>query len=201
MSWEQVIWRTSPPLSSSPAGEACCWSCQLGSFVGLDRSRKHFLLWSLPYETSFSPRWGCPQPCWPSGRSWKHCFVNRLQDPMIEWCLLHDCMRVNWCIQCMVAVCLFSCFCFIFFTFFLLQIIYVFRNPKDVLVSMYHFHKISVTIETPKDFDTFLEKFLVGKGKKILSVIMPCHSFCLGQESMNIFQCTSHMEWRIHPLP
>uniref|UniRef100_A0A8C6VPN8 Sulfotransferase n=1 Tax=Naja naja TaxID=35670 RepID=A0A8C6VPN8_NAJNA len=43
------------------------------------------------------------------------------------------------------------------------KIIYVFRNPKDVLASMYHFHKISVTLETPKDFDTFLEKFLAGK--------------------------------------
>ncbi|XP_070589503.1 amine sulfotransferase-like [Erythrolamprus reginae] len=43
------------------------------------------------------------------------------------------------------------------------KIIYVFRNPKDVLVSMYHFHKISVTLETPKDFDTFMEKFLAGK--------------------------------------
>ncbi|XP_026547181.1 amine sulfotransferase-like [Notechis scutatus] len=43
------------------------------------------------------------------------------------------------------------------------KIIYVYRNPKDILVSMYHFHKISVTLETPKDFDTFLEKFLAGK--------------------------------------
>ncbi|KAL7987825.1 hypothetical protein Chor_006744 [Crotalus horridus] len=47
-----------------------------------------------------------------------------------------------------------------------IQIIYVFRNPKDFLVSMYHFHKISVTIETPKDFDTFLEKFFVGKVRR-----------------------------------
>ncbi|XP_060545068.1 amine sulfotransferase-like isoform X2 [Pantherophis guttatus] len=43
------------------------------------------------------------------------------------------------------------------------KIIYVFRNPKDCLVSMYHFHKVSVPLETPKDFDTFLEKFLAGK--------------------------------------
>ncbi|XP_026580930.1 amine sulfotransferase-like, partial [Pseudonaja textilis] len=43
------------------------------------------------------------------------------------------------------------------------KIIYVLRNPKDVLVSSYHFHIMSVKIKTPKDFDTFLERFLAGK--------------------------------------
>ncbi|XP_058029350.1 amine sulfotransferase-like [Ahaetulla prasina] len=43
------------------------------------------------------------------------------------------------------------------------KIVYVFRNPKDILVSMYHFHKIVVTFETPKSFDTFMENFLAGK--------------------------------------
>uniref|UniRef100_A0A8C5WUS2 Sulfotransferase n=1 Tax=Laticauda laticaudata TaxID=8630 RepID=A0A8C5WUS2_LATLA len=43
------------------------------------------------------------------------------------------------------------------------KIIYVLRNPKDVLVSDYHFHKISVRVETPKEFDMFLDKFLAGK--------------------------------------
>ncbi|KAM3856401.1 amine sulfotransferase-like [Vipera latastei] len=43
------------------------------------------------------------------------------------------------------------------------KIIYVLRNPKDVMVSNYHFHKLSVKIETPKDFSTFFEKFLAGK--------------------------------------
>ncbi|KAK9411513.1 amine sulfotransferase-like [Crotalus adamanteus] len=43
------------------------------------------------------------------------------------------------------------------------KIIYVLRNPKDILVSSYHFHKILVKLETPKDFSTFFEKFLAGK--------------------------------------
>ncbi|XP_070589502.1 amine sulfotransferase-like [Erythrolamprus reginae] len=43
------------------------------------------------------------------------------------------------------------------------KIIYVLRNPKDVLVSNYHFHKITSKLETPKDFDTFFEKFLAGR--------------------------------------
>uniref|UniRef100_A0A8C6X4L1 Sulfotransferase n=1 Tax=Naja naja TaxID=35670 RepID=A0A8C6X4L1_NAJNA len=43
------------------------------------------------------------------------------------------------------------------------KIIYVLRNPKDVLVANYHFRKMSARIKTPKDFDTFLEMFLAGK--------------------------------------
>ncbi|XP_032071462.1 amine sulfotransferase-like [Thamnophis elegans] len=43
------------------------------------------------------------------------------------------------------------------------KIIYVFRNPKDVLISSYHFHKVAIQIETPKDFNIFFEKFLAGK--------------------------------------
>ncbi|XP_032071472.1 amine sulfotransferase-like isoform X1 [Thamnophis elegans] len=43
------------------------------------------------------------------------------------------------------------------------KIIYVLRNPKDVLVSSYHFFQRPVGIQSIKDFDTFLENFLVGK--------------------------------------
>lgn len=47
-----------------------------------------------------------------------------------------------------------------------LKVIYVARNPKDVLVSYFHFHKIANMLETPKDFDDFFEKFLRGNGKR-----------------------------------
>lgn len=42
------------------------------------------------------------------------------------------------------------------------KVIYVARNPKDVLVSYYHFHKIVSVMETPKSFDDFYEKFMRG---------------------------------------
>ncbi|XP_051721015.1 amine sulfotransferase-like isoform X2 [Ctenopharyngodon idella] len=42
------------------------------------------------------------------------------------------------------------------------KVIYVARNPKDVLVSYYHFHKYANMLETPKDFDDFFEKFMKG---------------------------------------
>ncbi|KAI4895917.1 hypothetical protein NFI96_019227 [Prochilodus magdalenae] len=43
------------------------------------------------------------------------------------------------------------------------KVIYVARNPKDVLVSYYHFHKYTSVLETPKDFDDFYEKFMEGR--------------------------------------
>ncbi|KAM3842984.1 amine sulfotransferase-like [Diretmus argenteus] len=42
------------------------------------------------------------------------------------------------------------------------QVIYVARNPKDVLVSYYHFHKVARVVETPTDFNDFFEKFIEG---------------------------------------
>lgn len=43
------------------------------------------------------------------------------------------------------------------------KVIYVARNPKDVLVSYYHFHKVAVMMETPKDFNEFFDKFMEGR--------------------------------------
>lgn len=42
------------------------------------------------------------------------------------------------------------------------KVIYVARNPKDVLVSYFHFHKYATMLETPKNFDTFFGKFMEG---------------------------------------
>uniref|UniRef100_A0A8C6S8N4 Sulfotransferase n=1 Tax=Neogobius melanostomus TaxID=47308 RepID=A0A8C6S8N4_9GOBI len=42
------------------------------------------------------------------------------------------------------------------------KVIYVARNPKDVLVSYYHFHKSLLVLETPKSFDEFFDKFMRG---------------------------------------
>ncbi|KAG2468620.1 RWDD1 protein, partial [Polypterus senegalus] len=43
------------------------------------------------------------------------------------------------------------------------KIIYVSRNPKDVLTSYYHFHFFANMLETPKDFEDFLDKFIDGR--------------------------------------
>lgn len=41
--------------------------------------------------------------------------------------------------------------------------IYVMRNPKDIVVSSYYFHKMAEFLEPPGTFDEFMEKFLKGK--------------------------------------
>uniref|UniRef100_A0A3B4AN13 Sulfotransferase n=1 Tax=Periophthalmus magnuspinnatus TaxID=409849 RepID=A0A3B4AN13_9GOBI len=43
------------------------------------------------------------------------------------------------------------------------KVIYVARNPKDILVSFYYFHKIAKFLETPKSFDDFFDKFMNGE--------------------------------------
>ena len=42
------------------------------------------------------------------------------------------------------------------------KVIFVIRNPRDVLVSLYHFNKKDTTINFNFDFDTFFEMFLEG---------------------------------------
>lgn len=42
------------------------------------------------------------------------------------------------------------------------KIIYVMRNPKDNIVSYYHFSCVSADLETPKSVEDFLEKYLSG---------------------------------------
>ncbi|XP_014819854.1 PREDICTED: amine sulfotransferase-like isoform X2 [Calidris pugnax] len=43
------------------------------------------------------------------------------------------------------------------------RVIYVSRNPKDVMVSYYHFSKYMNTLEEVPDFNLFMERFLAGK--------------------------------------
>lgn len=43
------------------------------------------------------------------------------------------------------------------------KVIYVMRNPKDVIVSSYYFHQMARFLEDPGTFDEFLDKFLEGK--------------------------------------
>uniref|UniRef100_A0A8C4PY78 Sulfotransferase n=1 Tax=Eptatretus burgeri TaxID=7764 RepID=A0A8C4PY78_EPTBU len=43
------------------------------------------------------------------------------------------------------------------------KVIHVLRNPKDTLVSFYHFHKLTKFLESPSDFQTFIEQFIDAK--------------------------------------
>ncbi|NXV96972.1 ST2B1 Sulfotransferase, partial [Calonectris borealis] len=45
------------------------------------------------------------------------------------------------------------------------KVIYMARNPKDVAVSFYHFHRLAKFLPDPGSFDTFLTRFLEGTGK------------------------------------
>ncbi|XP_076609416.1 amine sulfotransferase-like [Chaetodon auriga] len=42
------------------------------------------------------------------------------------------------------------------------KIIYVMRNPKDNIVSNYHFNRTCSAVETPKSFEHYLEEYLNG---------------------------------------
>ncbi|XP_062442263.1 sulfotransferase 2B1 isoform X3 [Rhea pennata] len=42
------------------------------------------------------------------------------------------------------------------------KVVYVARNPKDVAVSFYHFHRLAKFLPDPGSFDAFLARFLEG---------------------------------------
>lgn len=44
------------------------------------------------------------------------------------------------------------------------QVVYMGRNPKDVLVSYYHFHQIAGFLPNPSSFEDFADEFLEGTG-------------------------------------
>ncbi|XP_067867052.1 amine sulfotransferase-like [Heterodontus francisci] len=44
----------------------------------------------------------------------------------------------------------------------MIKIIYVVRNPKDVIVSSYYFHQCTHFLKVPKDFQDFLKQFVEG---------------------------------------
>ena len=46
------------------------------------------------------------------------------------------------------------------------QVIYTVRNPKDVLVSLYHFARIFRPYKNPGTLGEFMEKFLQGDGQR-----------------------------------
>uniref|UniRef100_A0A8B9TAN8 Sulfotransferase n=1 Tax=Anas platyrhynchos TaxID=8839 RepID=A0A8B9TAN8_ANAPL len=50
------------------------------------------------------------------------------------------------------------------------RIIYVSRNPKDVLVSYYHFSKYMNIVEEVPDFNICMERFLAGKVVGLITV-------------------------------
>lgn len=43
------------------------------------------------------------------------------------------------------------------------KVIYVARNPKDILVSSFYFHQMATFLEDPGTFEEFMEKFLTGQ--------------------------------------
>ncbi|KAL8220168.1 UNVERIFIED_CONTAM: hypothetical protein K2H54_039943 [Gekko kuhli] len=53
------------------------------------------------------------------------------------------------------------------------KIIFTMRNPKDVMISLYHFSKLLKTFKDPGTLEEFLEKFL-GGGRDLWFLVRPC---------------------------
>lgn len=47
---------------------------------------------------------------------------------------------------------------------FFLQLIYVYRNPKDVLCSYFHFSNMLGSFKSTANIEEFMKDFLEGKG-------------------------------------
>lgn len=47
--------------------------------------------------------------------------------------------------------------------------VYVARNPKDVIVSYFYYHRILAFHQYTGDFDSFVEYFMKDEGKCILN--------------------------------
>ena len=58
-------------------------------------------------------------------------------------------------------------YCNSLFVLFCLKVIYVARNPKDAMVSSFHFHKMAVFLDDPGTFQEFMDKFLKGQGQRL----------------------------------
>ncbi len=45
------------------------------------------------------------------------------------------------------------------------KVIYIARNPKDLAVSYFHMHQKDITLQTYKDWESFINDFITGNGK------------------------------------
>ena len=48
------------------------------------------------------------------------------------------------------------------------KVIYIARNPKDIMVSYYNMHNLDVTLPSYKSWNDFFDKFIRGDGKNII---------------------------------